>query len=212
MYKFRGKVHDCDCQTQYDLRKHYLLANIPAQYQRLHFSEYRDRTVQQAVQNYIDSWDHAAKLGMGLLFYSEKLGTGKTFAGTHVGKELIKRKQKVYFVPFEEVINKRDVSDACMATTYLIIDEVRKPYTERSATVFADNFERVIRHRNHHALPTVLTTNLTLNQMDEHYPRVASLLLPNTVEVPMPGDSYRTNSYAMENLALLANKEVRPIT
>ncbi len=211
-YRFRGQEFGCNCQLQYELRKRYLLANIPSQYQHLDFSEYRYSGVRHAVENYLTGWRHAAKLGMGMMFWSQGVGTGKTFAATHVGKTLIKHKQNVYFVGFEQLINNRDVSDECVVASYLIIDEVRKPYTERSGVVFADNFERVIRHRNHYALPTILTTNLTPEELAELYPRTASLLMPTTVEIPMPGDSYRTNAYAMENLELFANKETRPLS
>jgi hypothetical protein len=97
------------------------------------------------------------------------------------------------------------------SSTFLIIDEVRKPWTERSSDVFTNRFEEVIRHRNHNALPTVITTNMTQREMEKEYPRIVSLLLPNTVEVDMPGGDYRNNTYAMERLNLLANNEVKPI-
>src|SRR5687767_2514696 len=39
-YRYRGVEYECDCDTQKALRKHYLLANIGDQYQRLNWDDY----------------------------------------------------------------------------------------------------------------------------------------------------------------------------
>lgn len=211
-YKLRGKVYKCDCQAQYTLRMHYLIASLPAGYFTLHFpTDYtRSDAVQGAISSYLSAWKNASRMGLGLLFRSEGLGTAKTFAAVHVGKELIKLKQDVFFTDFREMIQKEDrIREE--NTPFLIVDEVRLPWTDKSTPIFSDRFEEVIRYRNHHALPTILTTNMTQFQLEETYPRVASLLTPSTVEIDMPGGDYRNNNYAMERLSLLANNEVKPI-
>lgn len=211
-YRLNDTEWPCDCSAQRTLRMHYLIASLPAGYYTLDFPKdyHRDEAVKEAVAAYLSSWQNATRMGLGLLFRSTGLGTGKTFAAVHVGKELIKAKQSVFFTDFQDMIQ-REVRSREEDATFLIIDEIRKPWTERSSDVFTNRFEEVIRHRNHNALPTVLTTNMTQEEMDREYPRISSLLLPSTVEIDMPGGDYRSNTYAMERLALLANNEVKPI-
>lgn len=212
-YIYNSDTFECDCQTQYTLRMHYLIASIPAQYHTLDFpTDYKQSSiVRQAIWNYLEHWEKASRMGLGLLFRSKGLGTGKTFAATYVAKVLIKNKQKVLFTPFREMIAEMD-GERFKEVTFLIIDEVQAGWSERQSGLFSDRFEQIIRHRNHHALPTIITTNLTAGEFDSEYPRIASLLVPSTVEIDMPGGDYRNNDYAMQRLALLANNEVRPIT
>lgn len=212
VFRYNSTEWPCDCQTQRTLRMHYLVASLPAGYYTLDFQEdySRDERVKEAVFAYLSSWENASRMGLGLLFRSKGLGTGKTFAAVHVGKFLIRHKQTVFFTDFQDMIQRENRTRE-ESSTFLIIDEVRKPWTERSSDVFTNRFEEVIRHRNHNALPTIITTNMTQREMEKEYPRIVSLLLPNTVEIDMPGGDYRNNTYAMERLNLLANNEVKPI-
>lgn len=212
VFKLEGAWHPCTCDDQRTLRMHYLIASIPAGYFTLDFPKdyQRDEGVKEAIFSYLSSWENASRMGLGLLFRSTGLGTGKTFAAVHVGKTLIRAKQKVIFTDFQDMIQSEGRVREEM-TSILIIDEVRKPWTDKSSGLFSNRFEEVIRHRNHNALPTVITTNMTQEEMDREYPRVSSLLIPTTVEIDMPGGDYRNNTYAMERLALLANNEVKPI-
>lgn len=212
LYSLNEAKWPCDCDQQRTLRMHYLVASLPASYFTLDFgTDYgRDASVKEAVSAYLSSWQNASRMGLGLLFRSKGLGTGKTFAAVHVGKFLIREKQRVFFTDFEDMIQREDRTRE-ESSTFLIIDEVRKPWTDRSSGVFTSRFEEVIRHRNHNSLPTILTTNLTQQEIEKEYPRIVSLLLPNTVEIDMPGGDYRDNNYAMERLRLLANNEVKPI-
>jgi hypothetical protein len=89
---------------QMRLYRQYLAANIGTQYMRLDWADFRNEDVRSTVTAWIDNWPSYKKLGMGLEFGGEGLGVGKTFSATHVGKELIKKGEKVYFIPFLDFI------------------------------------------------------------------------------------------------------------
>jgi DNA replication protein DnaC len=220
-YQFRGTVFECDCDIQMLLRRHYLLAGIGEQYQRLDWEDFRGTpAVREAVGMFLDKWQNFKLHGMGLEFSSPNLGVGKTFAATHVGKELIKRGEKVIFMPFLEIIGLlgRDVDfrtaqeDRLRDSAVLILDEVVPPYTQAQGNLFSAKFEELIRYRTNFNRVTIMTTNLTPNKLHEHYPRTYSLLEAKQIRIEMGGKDARQDFIGMENIELVANGEVRPIT
>jgi DNA replication protein DnaC len=218
-YKLYGETYDCDCDTQIALRKHYLLANIGDQYQRLNWADYKgQQDVRDLVESYLEKWPSFKQNGMGLEFNSSKLGVGKTFAATYVGKELIKRGELVYFMPFLEVISlyesadREELEHKLRDTTVLILDEVRPPYTDAQKSLFSTKFEELIRHRTNFNRITVMTTNLPPDKLHDTYPRTYSLLEAKQVRVEMDGTDARQGFIASENLELAWNGEIKPIT
>jgi hypothetical protein len=188
-YTYHGEEYECNCREQMELRKHYLLSNIPKQYQELDWKDFHgDERAIEAVRIYLDKWEYAKRTGMGLEFSSPTLGVGKTFCATYVGKELVKRGERVFFVRFLEVIGalnhegarRSDFEDRLRNTTVLILDEVGVAMSDRQ-------------------------------RLHSEYHRTYSLLEGKQIRVEMVGKDYRSNA-GMENLELLANEEVRPIT
>lgn len=219
-YRFRGREHACDCDTQIQLRKHYLLANIGDQYQRLDWADYDNEDVKSVVSTYLDKWDAFKINGMGLEFASPRLGVGKTFGATYVAKELIKKGERVFFLPFLEVIStltrqhaeaeylERKLHDS----TVLVLDEVVPPWTAPQAQLFAGKLEEVVRNRTNFNKVTIMTTNMTEDELYEHYPRIYSLLQAKQIRIVLEGRDARQGRIAKENLELVLNGEVRPIT
>lgn len=220
-YRYRGEKHRCDCQTQMDLRIHYFLANIGDQYQRLDWNTFHgSEDVKDAVSLFLSKWDRFKQNGMGLEFSSANLGVGKTFAATHVGKELVKRGEAVLFMPFLEVISllgrdqeyRNQQEDRLRDTTVLILDEVVPAWTDAQHNLFSGKFEELIRHRTNFNRVTIMTTNLSPSKLHDEYPRTYSLLEAKQIRVEMRGEDARQTFIAQENIELIANDEVRPIT
>lgn len=217
-YRFDGEEYVCDCDTQLLLRKHYLLANIPDQYMSLDWN--RDYNgpdeIKENVQSYLDSWEEFKHYGMGIEFGGTSLGVGKTFAATHIGKELIKRREDVYFVEFDEVLaalknEDSDLERRLRETNVVILDEIRPPTTDKQKAYFAARFESIIRHRTNWNGVTILTTNLSEQEIEQHYPRPYSLLSAKQIRVDLSGDDARRNIGHII-LERIANKERAPIT
>jgi DNA replication protein DnaC len=218
-YRLWGEEYPCHCQGQIALFARYLVANIGEQYMRLNWADYTgSQEVRENVAMYLDKWQDFKVHGMGVEFGGKGLGVGKTFGATHIGKELIKRGQKVFFVPFVEMVsafekdNAEELEARMRDTTYLILDELLPPFSDRQHQFYAFRLEALIRHRTNHNLPTIITTNLTVDELLTHYPRTYSLLAAKQLRIDMTGEDARKGRVAEENLELVANGEVRPIT
>lgn len=198
-----------------------MLANIGDQYMRLDWRrDYRDEDVKDAVQTYVDAWSTLKLQGMGLEFTSPKLGVGKTFAATHVGKELIKRGERVYFLPFYEMVGvyalpveeRREREERLLNSTVLVLDEVVAPNTEAQSFLFSGKFEELIRTRTNFNRVTIMTTNLVPHKLHEIYPRTYSLLEAKQYRVIMDGEDARQGTVKEKNLDMASMGEIRPIT
>ncbi len=220
-FKFRGATYDCDCETQILLRKHYYLANIGDQFQRLDWNDYRGpEATKTVVANYLENWKSFKKNGMGIEFASKKLGTGKTFAATYIGKELIKRGERVYFIPFLDLIGilTRQSEDweeserRLYDSNVVILDDVMPPTSTPQRDLFHGKFEELIRNRTNYNRVTVMTTNLEPDDLLAEYPRPYSLLSAKQIPINMSGEDARSSWMDTENIELVANGEVRPIT
>lgn len=216
-FRYRGEEYQCDCDTQMELRLHYLIAGIGDQYQRLDWADFRGTpAAKEAVDLFLDRWDSFRLNGMGLEFSSPNLGVGKTFAATHVGKELIKRGVQVRFVPFLSAVRilleDREMEEQLRSIQVLILDEVVPAMSEAQGALFAMKFEELIRHRTNFNLVNIITTNLTPQQLHDAYPRTYSLMEAKQLRIEMGGEDARQSYIEMENIELVANGEVRPIT
>jgi DNA replication protein DnaC len=217
-YRYRGEQYDCNCDIQRALHKAYLAANIGDQYQRLNWNDYDGPAeVRNAVSLYLSKWPTARVNGMGITFKGTQ-GSGKTFAATYIAKELIKRGVDVYFVPFVEVIsaykrqNADEFEEKLKQTGLLVLDELIPPEPGPQAVLFSRRYEELIRHRTNFNLPTIVTTNLNEEELQKHYPRTYSVLAAKQIPVDVKNDDARRGKIAIENIELLENEEVRPIT
>ncbi len=223
-YLYKGEIHPCDCELQMQLYAYYLAANIGQQYMRLDWNDFTNEDVKSAVASYLDKWPSAKRHGMGIEFGGPSLGVGKTFAATYVAKELIKRGQRVQFIPFldfkrfvDQSIEDRDASsrerwDELREVGVLVLDEVRPPVSDAAAGVFSDRLEELVRNRTNHNLVTIVTTNLTSQELEGFYPRPYSLLRAKQVRIDMEGRDARASWIGEHNLDMMMNDEVPPIT
>lgn len=217
-YRFREELCWCDCQMQIALFARYLLAGIPEQYMRLDWEDYEGSVeARNFVDSYLHKWKGFRKHGYGAEFGGPKLGIGKTFAATHIGKEMVKRRQKVYFIPFVEMVSAFERSDSeeveqrIRMTPYVILDDIMPPKSAKQENFYHTRFEAIIRHRTNYNLPTIITTNLTTDQLEEYYPRTYSLLAAKQKRIDMNGQDFR-GIMGLENMELAENDETRPIT
>jgi DNA replication protein DnaC len=219
-YRYKGEEHECDCDTQILLRKHYLAANIGDQYQRLNWDDFRDQKVREEVNTYLDNWRTIRLQGMGLEFASPGLATGKTFAATYVAKELIKRGERVWFHPFIELIGlyqqpeqeRVEIEARLRNSSVLILDEVLPPNTFAQGQLFAAKLEELIRFRTNFNRVIIMTTNLEPDELHEYYPRVYSLIEAKQLRIFLSGDDARRTVIRDNNLRMLMEGEVAPIT
>lgn len=217
-YRLWGEEYNCDCSNQMALYRQYVVANIPEEYMRLNWLDYDgSQEARDAVKKYLGSWDSAKINGMGLEFRSPGQGSGKTFAATHIAKELIKHGERVYYIQFPDLISSYQKSDSeafehkMKGATVLVLDDIQKPYYESQHHLFSSKFEELIRFRTNGNLPTLATTNLTEAELEQHYSRSYSLLAHKQIVVDVVGEDARRGKVKMENIELIENNEVRPL-
>lgn len=217
-YFYLGKWHECDCKEQIALWSRYLVAGIPEQYMRLDWNDYEGSPdARDFVNRYMAQWKAFRQHGFGVEFGGPKLGIGKTFAATHLGKEMVKHRQKVLFLPFVEMVSAFERSDAeetewkLRMNPYVILDDILEPKSDKQANFYHNKFEAIIRHRTNYNLPTIITTNLTTEELNSYYPRTYSLLSAKQQRIDMDGEDFR-EVMGMWNMELIANGETRPIT
>lgn len=217
VFRYKNFQWECDCQTQINLARHYLLANIGITYHSLGFDdlfEGKDE-VKDFIQAYLDNWEFNKQYGRGIIFQGS-LGTGKTFAQLLILKELIKKGEKCWFVSFSTAVadyvdaeRRRDLMNQVRSAVCLSLDEVPKAVSDRQRDLYEEVFESIIRFRVENSMPTLMGTNL--KNLSEIYPRVGSLLEMNHIYYEMIGEDTRSGSSKEAVDKLIKNNESRPV-
>lgn len=219
-YRYYGRDIPCDCQTQVDLYRHYLLAHIPDEYMRLQDVDYYgDSEAWDKTSDYLAKWDDVKYHGLGIGYYSHKQGTGKTFLATRVGRELVKKGESVFYTSYRDLVSvfqepyeiRAPLEDRIKHNTLLILDEVVPSVSTAQHALFGEKLEEVIRYRTNYNRVTILTTNMKSDELDAEYPRTYSLLSAREKHIEVKGEDARKEIWDV-NETLVEHKERRPIT
>lgn len=222
-YQLNGEVHDCDCERQDDLRRHYLLAGIPQQYWTLDWSDWgndSDPKALAAAREYLDQWKTWRRHGVGLQFYSPRQGTGKTMLACLIGKELIKRRVKVQFSSFLDAVHLftkpyeelKAVEERFRNIPVLILDDIIPAISLAQRDLWAMQLESLVRFRTDGNAVTIVTSNMMPDEIDEHYQRIGSLLAAKQKFIHIEGGDFRRfHDWDLEREHLIKSGEARPI-
>jgi DNA replication protein DnaC len=228
--KFVWNEEEHDCEQDYDqtciqkkLFLRYELANVPRRFQRLDWSDFVNQPEAKAtIEDYIEHSENALALGVGLYIFSPGLGTGKTFLATHILKEFVKQGHKGYYVAFFDILDlyRREPEDRAfieqklLSSPIIVIDDVVAPTaSQKQADHYRNTLERIVRHRAHNDLPTIITSNLTSERLDEEYDRIFSLMSDSLLPLELDSSSdFRITSGLANRAKALLNGETPPIT
>lgn len=214
-YRYKSKTYECK-DDDYGhiimrLARLYWLCNIPLQYQQLLWDEWPDNTkeyrdARETIDKYVSNFDGLRLNGVGLTFYGE-LGLGKTWGASSVLKSLVKQGVDGWFTTFSDVKSYHEIEDysrkeyfisRIRESSILVLDEVKKPWSDASRRFFSDRLEELIRPRTNANLPTIITTNMTMEEIESVYPRIFSLLMMKNIEVPLIGTDARVTDSVWE--------------
>ncbi len=217
-YTFNGEEHECDCVMQLQLNKHYLASGIGVTYQRLGWDDLVNEDVKSWCRQYLEH--NLADRGVGLLL-TGSFGSGKTLSATLLLKELVKRGYHCYATTFASMVETytagwRDPEDKkyfirkVVNSDVLLLDDLGKEF-KRSNRLAETTFDDVLRTRVQAGRATLLTTNMTKEELGDGYGGAAlSLLREVILTYQFSGDDYRV----MANKRLLEETlkgEIRPI-
>ena len=218
-YRLDDIEYPCNCEQQIALFRHYLLARIPEEYMRLSADDYfGDANAWDQMQSYLDHWEGFKAQGLGLEFYAERQGVGKTFLATYVARELIKLGEQTYYIDFRTILNlytkelREETEELIRNMGVLVLDEVIPPSSIAQQTFFADRFEELIRYRTNYNRVTIMTTNMMPDALEQFYPRTYSLLAAKQIRIQVNGLQDARTDVGVMNLELALNNERRPIS
>lgn len=221
LIRYNDEDKTCHCEWQIELMRRYLLAHIPKAYWTLGEAEYfGDPVAWRIATDYIDGWQDNKTQGLGLEFYSPTQGTGKTFLVSWIARQLIQLREDVYYRRFREIMGlfrkpneeSEAIADRLRNASVLVLDEVGVAVSDEQNHYFAMEFEDLMRARIDDNKVTLMTTNLTPDELDGEYFRTYSLLeaKQNRYEIQYK-DARRSGDIFMISDAMIESGEVRPL-
>jgi DNA replication protein DnaC len=201
-----------------------LNAGLGLWHQRLSWQDVEDvrGDVLSALGEYLENHVANIRAGLGLVLWSPDRGTGKTLLAVLATKTLLAGGVDCYFTQFSEMIDTfsagwRDEAERAWFNRrirnaqMLVIDDLGREHKGRSEVV-ESMLDQVIRHRVANALPTLMTTNYSPQEIQGGYgPNVMSLLYERSLWVEVPGRDYRSRSNERARLEIQQGL-IRPIT
>lgn len=171
---------------------------------RFHFAE-DDRAasgISNACLRYVQRWEEMRANNIGVLFYGS-VGTGKTFFASCIGNGLLEKMVPVASTNFPRLLNllqgtqdRQRLLDRLKTYKLLIIDDLG---VERDSSYAAEQVYNVIDARASSCLPVIVTTNLTLEELQNppsmQYARIYDRVLEMCpVRFKMAGTSRRNGN------------------
>lgn len=155
-------------------------------------------------KNYVDKFNLMQERNQGILFYGT-VGTGKSFTSACIANALLNRGISVVMTSFVKIlqdiqgnhINESQYITILEKAHLLIIDDLG---AERNTDFALEKVYNIIDSRVRINKPLILTTNLTLKDMQENpdirYRRIYDRIFEVCYPVNMPGRSFRMNEAA----------------
>jgi len=166
--------------------------------------------VSDACQRYVECWDEMKANNIGILFYGS-VGTGKSFMASCIGNGLLDRQVAVAATNFPRLLNllqgtyeKQALLDRLSIYKLLILDDLG---VERDSAYAEEQIFNIIDARSNSKLPVIVTTNLTLEEMEHpasmQYVRIYDRVLEMCpIRLKLAGESRRkSNAAEREQLA-----------
>ena len=201
-------TYDCNCIDQWIMHRYFMYRGLNRRYQTLGWRDFvGDPAARQVVQEYIASMDSLFNAGIGLYLWGT-IGTGKTLLGSLILKSMMAAGYDGFFTTFVDLINQQSlgfssredrewlISGVVNAEVLLIDDPGREQSSgEKQADYMSSVLDEVIRKRVSMQLPTIITSNDSLDSFQQRYnSNIYSLVQERTLTVPVLGEDYRRKS------------------
>lgn len=206
----------CPCRDQWILQHFLQNAGIKRGYQTLGWDDLLGHTEQGAIETIADYLDHAdgyVRSGIGLILHGAR-GTGKTSLAALLLKRLLaEHGYDGYMTTFGEMLStlmggfddpeqRKWFHRRVRNVQILVIDDLGLEHKQRRRTeqgsrkhstpLAESTIDDVLRHRASSLKPTIITTNLDLDQVQQDYgPNVLSLLEESSIAYRFVGVDYR---------------------
>lgn len=203
-FVFKDEEIVCHCQDQLSRQKNYLNAGIGRTYQILDWDDYvGDPKALDVANLFLAKKEEFLSRGVGLILHGE-FGLGKTLLAQLVLKELVMGGYSCFFTTLSDMIDmftagwRSDTERTwyqkkIRQTRVLVLDDVGREFSSKSELP-ESTFDSVLRGRAREGKSTILTMNLSLDELGQGYGgAVFSLLQENSVvhEFDREGEDFR---------------------
>lgn len=204
IYRWEGKDHECDCATQLRLYKKYLSSGIGIPYQRLTWDDLDPELDPQLepIYKFLNDPEKYLSRGIGVYLWGPP-GSGKTMVATLILKDLIRKGHTGFSATMAEMVNyftagwggnteeKNWFTNKFLSSQVLVLDELRRDNRLAEST-----FDHILRTRVHEGRPTIITTNLTPDELENGYgSSILSLIVQQSIVVNLNRQNYRGQAH-----------------
>lgn len=200
--------YQCSCIDQWIMHRYFMYRGLNRRYQTLGWRDFvGDPFAKEAAQAYIANMDSLFNAGVGLYLWGT-IGTGKTLLGSLILKAMMAAGYDGFFTTFVDLINQQSlghssredrewlISGVVNAEVLLIDDPGREQAAgERQADYMSSVLDEVIRKRVSMRLPTIITSNDSLDTFQRRYnSNILSLVEECSSIIEVTGADYRGTS------------------
>lgn len=187
------------------------LCGIPSDYYQCTLTSYTGpRQHRDRVKKYISHLHRFYKEGLSFCFFGEN-NSGKTTLAMILAKAFLINGYRVratdlrsvtdMYCNWEEPGSKEDFIHNVQNVDFLVIDDLNKEFHNRMTHAVLD---AVLRHRSNNHLPFAVTTNASVDQLEELYgPSIVALLERRAVMLEFQRDLKNADALVDKNLKLL---------
>ena len=155
--------------------------------------------ISDVCKKYVEKWDQVYESNMGILLYGDK-GLGKSFFAECIVNALAEKRILTGFVTTAELImrfqgtnDKDELLDSLTRFQLLALDDLG---TERTTSFGAETMYNIINARYRVRKPTIITSNLDLNELKQEQDMLRGRIYDRIIEmcpiaIPMTGESRR---------------------
>lgn len=206
----------CVCREAAIMKRRKKFADIPEAFQEYTLDNFgmdiyqRDESkkmiadIMKIVRYYIDDFEKQQEKGIGIYFYSNTKGSGKTRMAASIANELMKNHQVKFasspailaeikstydnnFSPRSEEVTESKLLDFLITTEILIIDDFG---TEKITGWVNDKFYHIINERYVAKKVTIFTSNDDIENVG-YDSRITNRVLERTYQIPFPEECVR---------------------
>lgn len=175
---------------------------MESKYREAKFSAYnitdQNHRVYQIARKYAENFGRMLEENQGIIFWGP-VGTGKSFTAACIANELLTGQIPVIMTSFVKILQNLQAHQDEAAyiamlnnASLLILDDLG---TERNTDYALEKVYNVIDSRSREAKPMILTTNLTISEMqdieDIRYRRIYDRIFETCLPVEVSGQSFR---------------------
>lgn len=191
----------CACIAQRELKVRAFEAGVPRDFWEYTADdvEYNREAFDGVVRPYVRKLGRALKRGYGLMFLGDN-GTGKTMFMSYVLMAVCRRNFSAFYTTMTQLAHdvKRGFGDResqqrldwYLTSDFMALDEMGKERFKQGDTFMRTEIERILKARYDDARPTLIATNMDLEELEKMYGATFTSMIVGKYEqvIMEPGD------------------------